>query len=263
LRTKFSLTLLVVLSLQAIGQDWELIKKVDVPATITAFSGDKAGNLFVATARGELIKFNSSLEQLISNSVPNRNSIDLIEARNALTPITFSRQNQEVLVYDRFLANPIQYEIRRFSNRYVWLMSPAPDQDFWFLMNDPPTLVKYNRQTGTEAIRAQLQTNFQFENIQYLKVESNYILLVDSQFGIYVFDLFGNEVLHLEVTGVQHAHVSGDNMIAVADKKLFEYNLKNASRQELAVPLIAKGVIKSADKYYFFSQKSISLYQLN
>ena len=245
------------------AQNWSLVKTVSIPAGITAFSADKSGNLFVASARGEIIKFDSQLELIISNSIPNRNAVDLIEARNALTPVTFSRLNQEILVFDRFLANPVQYDIRQFSSRYIWLMAPGPDQDFWFLENDPPTLVKFNRQTRTETIRAQLQTKFQLENIQYLKVENNYVLLVDAEFGIYVFDLFGNKILHFEISGAVHAHIYGDSLLTIVGQDLIEYNLQNSEQKSLQAPLGTKSVLRTDTGYLFLTANSLSIYQLN
>ncbi len=247
---------------QSVAQEWKLIRSFQSQHPITTQSFDRQNNLYIATEIGEIVKLSAQLRQIQKISVPNQNSITLVEARNALTPFIFSRGNQEAMVFDRFLARPTVYPASQFVDRFVWTMTTSVDQHFWLFQNSPPSIQKVDRNLRTILQDSRLPLHLDLQNVTFFGAYRGILLLVDAETGLYLFDLFGNELARIETQGASYGQLQGSSVITCNTEKLFSLNLNSQELDTLSTPGKYSAVLSLEQGYYFIGQNRIDLYQL-
>ena len=255
----FIIATFIFTQLQA--QEWVKKNRIDIRDVITAFSYDDQENIYLATARAEVVRYDHTGSETLRFSWPNSGFFNLIEARNNLNTFCFSRDNQSFIYLDRFLANPNNYLVSEFSEAYSWLVAPALDQNFWLLQHSPPSLLKIDRRFRTLIQEVQLPFDFELEDAVFFKAQKGALLLVDRVKGVYVFDLFGNPLASLSMAGAEYAHISDNTIIAYSNGLLHMRSVESESVITIEAPQGYRATIRMADRYYFISNNHVDVFQ--
>ena len=217
---KASVALLFLISATALGQTWEQVDSKAMPDEITAYSFDERGAIYLGTSTGLITKIDSEGAEL-SFAYPNSGVTTLIEGRNALLPFLFFRDNQRAIILDRFLSNPVVYEVGDLTRGFVWLATPAIDRHIWLLTTSPLTILKVDPVSGSIVQSTPLLIDFPLEDVVFFKAQRNLLIIVDRIYGVLVFDLFGNPVTALEQAGLAYAHVDGSELVTHGNGRLY------------------------------------------
>lgn len=230
---KISCWALLLLTHGLLAQDWEEVRSVELPAAFSCISHDLQGNVYVATIDDQVLKINKEGETLAAFSEPNLGPYSLIEAQITLNPFLFIRDNQQVVFLDRFLANPVIYDLSQWTTNFVALATPGVDRQLWLLENFPLRITKVDRFSGNVLHEILIQIGFEMENLVYFSANQMSLLLVDEVTGIYLFDLFGNLLLHEEVAGAKSAQVIGDQLLYYAANSINQLDIRTAEKQSI------------------------------
>lgn len=236
---------LILLGIQyAQAQSWKEVNRKSVDSEIVAVSTDFQENIYVALADDQLIKLDKSGEVLVNFSQPNLGPFTSLEAHNSLNPFLFIRDNQQVVFLDRFLANPVVYDLNQWTSSFVWLAAPSVDRQLWLLESDPFRITKVDRFTGNVLHEVFLQIGLDLEDLVYFIARQQQLILVDHFKGIYIFDLFGNLIRHVtdeEITSVQ---LINDQLIYYSGAALVQLDLTLDSKVEIPISDLCSTIIK-------------------
>lgn len=239
---------LLLFGMQAIhAQSWKEVRLKPFDSEIVAFSTDFQENLFVALANDQLIKLDKKGKELANFSQPNLAPLTSLEAQNSLNPFFFVRDNQQVVFLDRFLANPVVYDLRQWTSSFVWLATPSVDRQLWLLESDPFRITKVDRFTGNVLHEVVLQIGPDLEDLVYFRARQQQLILVDQYKGIFLFDLFGNLIQHVEAEGVSSVQLAEDQLSYFYDASFIQMNLHSGEKAETALPDKCGAVIKTDD----------------
>lgn len=241
------LVLLVFQVTQA--QSWEQAHVKSFGSEIVAVSIDFQENVFVALADDQLLKLDKEGQELANFSQPNLSPYTSLEAQNSLNPFFFVRDNQQVVFLDRFLANPVIYDLNQWTSSFVWLATPSVDRQLWLLESDPFRVTKVDRFTGNILHEVILQIGLELEDLVYFRAQEQQLILVDQFKGIYLFDLFGNLIRQVVEEDVSSVRLIGDQLYYCYESNLIQMDLKSGEKKETTLPDLCGPVIKVGDSY--------------
>ncbi len=244
------------------AQEWRLLHSRDMGSQITSLAADVSNKIYITLSNGKFVQLESvdAVPQTIS--VPNRNRIQLINVQNPLTPFLFSRENQEWLVFDRFLSNPVVYQLSQLTGRYIWLMAPSQDQNFWLIQNTPPALIKIDRRTGSLLQESRLPVDSKIEDLVYLEAFKGSVLVVDQGAGVYLFDLFGNELASIKTRGCRYAQLIDNQVITYANDSLFHLSLDQLAVTTIPGPKSYELGLVNGKTYHFVKGSQLDSFLL-
>ncbi|MEM9325709.1 MAG: hypothetical protein AAGA85_08640 [Bacteroidota bacterium] len=245
------------------AQVWEQQSSKPFADEITAYSFDERGAIYIGTANGTVRQISSDGTEL-DFSYPNSGPLTLVQGRNPLLPFLFFRDFQQAIVLDRFLSNPVVYDIQAFAGGFAWLATPAVDRHIWLLKTSPLTILKVDPLSNSIVQSTPLVIDFPLQNVVFFKAQRNLLMVVDAEYGVLVFDLFGNPILSLEQTGIHYAHISESTLITYASDTILS---KSLTTDTPATMLKGPGsgyeaVIKRGDSYHFIGKQSVDQFTL-
>lgn len=239
------------------AQSWEEVQRRSFDSEIIAISLDFQKNVFISMADGQLLKLDDSGNLLASFSQPNLAPYTSLEMQNSLNPFCFARDNQQVVFLDRFLANPVVYDLSQWTSSFVWLATPSIDRQLWLLESDPFRITKIDRFTGNVLHEIYMQIGLEIEDLVYFSARQQNLILVDQYKGIYMFDLFGNLVKHVAENGVTFVQLIDDELFYYLETSLIQYDLKSGAKLEIPVPGICSNVIRNGDTFLCVSNDQV------
>ena len=260
---RLSAAFLLLLSSSVHCQSWELVTSKAIANDITSYSFDERGAIYLGTSAGMITKLAREDDEL-TFSFPNSGPITLIEGRNALLPFLFFRDNQRAIVLDRFLSNPVVYEIDAFANGFIWLATPAIDRHLWLLKTSPLSILKVDPLSNLLVQATPLVVDFPLEEVVFFKAQRNLLIVVDKEYGVLVFDLFGNPVLSLEEVGLRFAHIDGTTLITYAEGNVIIQPLVQGAEAQIveAPPGDFQAVIRRGARYHFIGRRKLDIFTL-
>ncbi len=246
------------------SQSWELQSSFAVNEDITAYSFDDRGAIYVGTKTGTITKYAADgTNQLFA--YPNSGSTTLIEGRNTLLPFMFFRDNQQAIVLDRFMSNPVVYDISSFASSFAWLATPGLDRHIWLLRSSPLTIEKVDPLTRTIVQSTPLLVDFPLKEVVFFKAQRNLLLIVDNETGVWIFDLFGNPIMTVEQPSLSYAHIDQSELVLYADGKLIRQQLSKDAQPTIIQAPVAEyqTVIRRGANYHFIGRRQVDTYQLS
>ncbi len=240
------------------GQSLKEVSVHTFDAEVVAISVDFQKHIYVALTDNQLIKLDELGEELASFSQPNLGPFTSVAGQNSLNPFFFVRDNQQVVFLDRFLANPVIYDLNQWTSSFVWLAAPSVDRQLWLLESNPFRIAKVDRFTGNVLHEVFIQIGLEIEDLVFFKAQQQYLILVDQHKGIYLFDLFGNLVRHIVEENVTSVQLIDDRLIYFLETSLVQLELRSGSRTEVSLPYSCDKVIKNGEFYLCFGSDEMT-----
>lgn len=237
------------------GQDWLLLKTMDLKDEITSYSTDNEFRVYTGNAHGDLTRYNpAGLEEEHYSDIAN-SSLTLIEAWNRLKVFLFFRDQQKISILDRFGTTPVDYELRDFDLGYAWLVAPGVDNSIWTLSTDYNELRKYEVQSKQLILSTPLHLDV--SKASHMRAYQNLLIISDREKGLYFFDQFGTLLYEYPGEGIAYFQVADDMLYFLQAGhlvKLDPFNLKN--EEKIKAPEGAFEVVIASENRYFFIKKS-------
>lgn len=253
----------ILTSIMSFSQGWKLIDSIKTSQTIVSTSVDSKGFFYVGTSSGSIIRYDINGEEDEYFSELNNSSVTNIQAWNRLKVFSFFREQQTVSILDRFTTTPKNIYLRDLQLQYAWLFAPGIDNSYWALSAELKELIKYDDQNLNILFRIPLKNNIKINNASFLRAYKNLLLLVDEQTGVWVFDQYGDFRGVISEKGIKQIEIKNNLLITTNGDEFLEidpFDLKVTKRKNMP-----KGsfwaVVVSDNKFVFFGQKRICIYQ--
>lgn len=183
-----------------LGQQLEA--KIDFDHTLISWSKDLKGQVYLGDENGGIFQFDPQGNEVSFFSTPNLAKTTNIDARNNLRIFTFQRDQQTVHFFNRFTTETNRIDLGTFNEGFLWLVSPATDNQLWALSTDHRELLKLDLLNKSVIYRLPLQTSVPIEDPVKMIALRNQLILLDRQSGLFFFDQFGNFLDQLDYKGI-------------------------------------------------------------
>ena len=194
-----------------INKELIFVKKVPIKEPVKV-SADRYGNIFIADKNGAITKYKNNGDSITAYSPAIRANITLLEVWATLETAVFYQENQELVVFDRFLTFKQSIKIDDTMAGFARLATLAADGNIWIFDETDFSLKKYNTRNKAIILHTPCDLLFQKKeyNLLFIKELNNLVYLVDKNNGIYLFDNFGNYKRNIYIADAKSIFITND-----------------------------------------------------
>ena len=244
--------------------DWQVFKKND-NVNCRLFETDALGDIFVATTRNEILKFDDTGYFEGSYSNKKYGTITSIDATIPFKFLMYFGDFQTIMLIDRILNPIVTISLNDFSVSQVQGVSAADDGTIWVYDAGARNFLKFFLDNNTIKLDATFPINNSNRfNCEQMLVNSSGIYINDTQKGIFHFDLFGRLIEQLDVKNALHFQIM-DNAIYYSDATgFYVYQITGKTKTLINMPEgVDKTQVKRLQKNKLYVQRggSIDVYK--
>ncbi len=257
-------------ALQDTSKELIFIKKIRIKEPVQV-SADRYGNIFIADKNGAITKYKNNGDSITAYSPAIRANITLLEAWAMLETAVFYQENQELVIFDRFLTLKQSIKIDDTMAGFARLATLAADGNIWIFDEVDFSLKKYNTRTKTIILHTPCDLLFQKKeyNLLFIKELNNLVYLVDKNNGVFLFDNFGNYKKSIYIADANAVFIANDYIYALQkDNKISvnyvynninniitQYNTPIAQNYELVAVSDNNLLLFTKNEMYIFKMK--------
>lgn len=266
MRLRFSLLIagLFWLTLPGRAQQWELLLAFPVEAPV-AVTADVHGQLYLATARGELISYSPEGKPLYTFSPQSAGTYTTLEAPSGRQLWAFDENRQQLLFLDRFLNQLSSRQLPLDVFNYVVATTRAAGNTFWMADAGDMQLKQWNSNSGqlVSSIRLSL-LDPSLTEIQALK-EYQHRLYLFAPGKLLIFDHMGAYQQSIPLPAWKDFSFAGDSLLLLTKNSLIHLSIHSGEQELSPLPpsqtfgqlVYNKGI------YYFFGKSRAYAYRLS
>lgn len=215
--------------------NYTLIKELEELAHFITI--DNLQNIYVATLKNAIQKYNSKGELLFTYNNTNYGTPSLIDASNPLRVIVYYDEYLTIVVLDRTLSELYIYNLIDYGFNQVSEVTSTPDNGLWLYDEWTNQLKRINQQGETVVTSNDLVQVLGYEiEPQQIILENNNIYLYDRVKGILVFDFYGQFLHTIDITKVYKVQIKGNQLSYFKNGKLHFYHLKHQKTYQELLP---------------------------
>lgn len=244
------------------GQNWILQDSINLRKAAQSSSIDQNGNLFYSVD-SELFKYNYPADSTIIYSPAIFGNISTVDARNTNKIFIFYSDFQRFSLIDRFLSNPVDYNLGDFDIISASAAGYDPRNIIWIFDDINLSLKSYminNRAVNSEIQLNQILTKLNDPEVNIIKVYHNRVYLNETSTGILVFDLFGNLLTQINDPGLSDFHFFKNRLYFIKHGEIVFYDTQTGQKQADSIPEDYLDCIIHDNLYYFFNDHQIKIY---
>jgi hypothetical protein len=231
----------------------------------TEVSIDRAGNIYLATYDGDIIKYDPTLTTTQVFSPPSPNTTTILDAWQGLRIFTFHQELQIYRLINRNLSLHEDYSFPRDLIGFAEIATPTFDNNVWVIDQTDFSLKKLNiiQKRVMSVTPMNLILNPDEYEILHSREYHNRLFLSTRQNGILIFDNFGNYMKNYPFSGINYFNFYGDEIYFLHENKLQAINLYNEEAKSKDLPSGEKWIFALIyeDLNYLFSNRTIAIYK--
>lgn len=236
------------------------IKEIKVDNNL--FTTDNMGNIFVAKANGDIIKYNRNGDSLTIQNYKRFGRLESMDASNPFEVYLFYKDLNKVVLVDNQLTFKSAFDLEDLDINNVSATARSADNGLWLYDLSSNKLKKFNKQQDLEL--ESVQSNFYAKNILspfQITDKQNQVYVCDSVEGIFVFDNFGNFYKRLNILTSKPIQIEGENLIYAADSAYYKYSLKNFNETKLPLSLGKNKYLRTEkDRLYLVEGEKLQVF---
>jgi hypothetical protein len=243
---------------------FEFVKEIEISAP-TKVSIDRAGNIYLASFDGDIIKYDPELTTKQVFSPPSPNTTHILEAWQGLRIFTFHQELQIYRLINRNLSLFEEYSFPPDLIGFAEIATPTFDNNVWVIDQTDFSLKKLN--ITQKRVMSVTPLNLILNPDEYEILNSreyqNRLFLSTRQNGILIFDNFGNYIKNYPFSGIVYFNFYGDEIYFLHENKLLIINLYNEETKSRELPAGNKWILALVydDLTYLFTNRTIALYK--
>lgn len=237
-----------------------------IPIKSTYLTTDNLQNIYVATDKGQLLKFNKKGNQQFEYNNNRLGKIGKIEVKNPLNILVYYPNLAVIIILDRTLSVIKElnlYDLDVLAPKGIAL---ANDNNIWVYDDitailkklSPEGKILFESRNLNQLVQKQLNPSFLQEN-------NNKVYLSDRENGLFIFDTFGQLKQTIPIKGIDQFQVIGEQILCWKAGQV--YLLDSSTLEEKILPLPAnledlKMVRANGELIYITSSNEVSVYKL-
>ncbi len=249
---------------QATSQDFQKIKAIEI-STPTEVSLDKAGNVYLGTYNGDIIRYDKQIDDHIVYSPSNPGTATTLDAFQGLRIFSFHKDLQIYRLTNRSLSLSEDYSFPENLIGFAETATVSYDNNVWIVDQIDFSLKKYDIFSNTITSRTQLNQLIDPDNylILHCKEYQNRLFISTKDRGILIFDNLGNYIKTFHFKNVSHFSFQKNWIYFLEAGRLIKKNLYNEKNIEIKLPQQEEWlfVLVFDDLVYLFSKNNLTLFK--
>jgi hypothetical protein len=240
----------------------------DYRGSITNFSVDNLGNLYIVYQGGQLKKLRPNGDSLaVFNNVRRFGKLHSIDVSNPLKALLYYRDFGTIVILDRFLNERSTLDLRKFNLLQVKAIGQSYDNNIW-LFDDLEVKLK---KIGDDGRLIDQSNDFRliFDSVPSpgkIIDHNKYVYLYDPMKGVYTFDYYGGFKARTPFTGWSDFTVINNSILGRDEHFLYRYDAGTLQLQQLPVPSFmneAERIEITPGNVYLLKDGVITVYSFN
>lgn len=236
LKSIFLLGLIFMFKFSVLAQEWRLEKSLNFKQ-IQHLALDVDQNIFLSQSNGNIIKLDSTGNQIALFSPSRVGRIGSIEIWSRFKVVVFYESIQEVLVLDRFLTETSRISLMKFDVGFVSNVALNFQQNLWLVDESDFSLKLFDINTKDLLL---VQPLFQFLDVDHHEIKcvreyQNNLYVHDKYAGVLVFDNLGNFIEKMNTRTQGAVGFDANEMYWVENGYLRFQNLYHGESRELMI----------------------------
>ena len=235
-----------------------------IPIQSSYLVADNLQNLYVATEKGQVIKYDKNGKKQFEYNNNRLGKIGKIDVRNPLTILVYYPDLAIIVILDRTLS-----EIKQLNLFDLDLIEPkavalANDNNIWIYDEIAAVLKKVSQEGKTifesrnlnQLVKKKLNPSFLLEN-------NNQLLLSDKENGLFIFDSFGQLKQEITVKGIERFQIIENQVVYWKEGTLFKLFFDSLQKREIAIPNFPNNVsniLINGNLLYVLLEHKIKIY---
>lgn len=227
---------------------------------------DKLDNLYIISSLGQIKKFDANGDSVaVYNQVKQYGQLTAIDVSNPLKPLLFYKDFSTVVILDRFLANRLTIDLRKFSILQPGAIGLSYDNNIWVFDEYDNKLKKIDEQ-GNKLFETPDFRNIFGKTIAPQKIinDNGLVYLADTVNGIYVFDNYGAYKKNYDLRKWNSIEVYNGIIIRTSADEILVYNPATFSDISKKVPSSFQPYVHSftnTNKFVTFNNTGLRIYK--
>lgn len=237
----------------------------DYRGSITDFSVDNLGNMYLVFQNGQLKKLKPNGDSLaVFNNVRKFGKLHSIDVSNPLKVLLYYKDFGTIVILDRFLNERSTLDLRKFNLPQVKSIGQSYDNNIWIFDELEVKLKKI----GDDGRMIDQSNDFRLifdssPSPEKIVDQDKYVYLYDPLKGIYSFDYFGGFRSRIPFTGWSDFTVINNSILGRDNKFLYRYDMGTLLLQQFPVPFFmdqAQKIIVTPGNVYLQKDGTIMVY---
>jgi len=262
------LLLILFRSVAGLGQQLPMQEAVIIRDSITDFSVDNLGNVYLVTASQQLKKLDNKFDSVgVFNNVRRYGTLYNLDVSNPLRVLLFYKDYNTVVILDRFLNVRTTIDLRRSNLLQCSAIAQSYDNNIW-LFDELDNKIKKIDENGNLLLESpDFRVLFDAPpRPTALEDYNRYLYAYDSSRGLLVMDYFGANKNLLAFKGWRNFHGMQSGIVATDSTGIIYYEPGTLNTEHYflnAVLLKAAKVRVNGSKLYALQEdKRLHIYQL-
>jgi len=236
-----------------------------IPINSTYLTTDNLQNIYVATEKGQIIKFDKKGKKQFEYTNNRLGQVGKLAVQNPLNIVVYYPDLAVLIILDRTLS-----EIKELNLFDLDIIAPkgialANDNNIWLYDEVTAVLKKINPEGKTLFESRNLNQILQKQlTPSFLQEKNNAVYLSDKENGLFIFDAFGQLKQEIPIQGIDRFQVIGQQLLIWKAAEAFLIDTTILKENSFPFPTKTE-VIKMAtinnDLIYIALQDKIEIYQ--
>jgi len=242
------------------------LKTIPIPKGATLLTADQFGNLYLAYDE-ELKKLSPQGKELYSYSDPLYGDISAIDALNAMNPLLFYNDVNQLRLVDNRLNESQAYNLLEAGFIDPTLVAYTDEDNIWIYDQIQDRMIRYNLRHSKSTAQSQVITQITNSENQpeALFCSFNYLLLKLPNTGVLVFDALGAYQKTINLSGKPMMSFYNKSLLTISEKG--GVNLYDLSTDQKELGLLPETGMRQiyfeGSKIYLLFNQEVKVYQLN
>jgi len=251
---------------EELSQDTNYQHLQTIPTNSTYLTTDNLQNIYVATEKGQIIKYDKKGRQEFEYTNNRLGPVGKIAVKNPLTILVYYPDLAVLIILDRTMS--VIKELNLFD---LDIIAPkgialANDNNIW-VYDEVTAILKKISSEGTILFESRnLNQLLQKQlNPSFLQERNNEVYLSDKENGLFIFDAFGQLKQEISSKEIDRFQVVGEQLVLWKKEQAFLLNATILEENPLPLPTKVEGVKMATingNLIYLALKDKIEIYQL-
>ncbi len=198
---------------------------------------DNLQNIYIATEKGQVLKYNKNGEKLYEYNNNRLGQIGKIDAANPFVLLLYYPDFQLIILLDRTMS-----EIKKISLFDLGILEPraiamANDNHIW-LFDQVSAVLKKVHQAGQVLFESRNLNQILGQNIRpvFMLERHNQLFLSDPENGLFIFDIFGQLLQKIPIKGIRQFQAFENQLIYAQEGQLHSIILDVLKKNRIRLP---------------------------
>lgn len=252
------LTVLITVTISAVGQSLKKLRDVQLPIAAKAISVDRLG-AFYLISDCSIVKCNPEGQAIQQIQLKPCEPITALEAWGLARIFAYQNKKQQLVLLNPELEILEERTIEPTAALEPRLAIPCPDMNSYWVLDIDNTLRKFDATAGTITLETEALKTVATK-ITHLREYQNELFALDPPQGIFILNKMGELINKLPIPNINYFSFAGEDLYYLKDNQVHFYNLFNGDSYAVDVPAAYQFAVATDERLILIKDKQAEVF---